>query len=162
MKIKTKIRISLLAIIILCLVFVAFLIYPLFQEIKNDSSEILVQKQDLLLLESKTASLEEFKTSFPKLESDLNKTETLFIKTDLPVDFIRFLEKTSKDSNVATQISLSPGLYQTEVTGSFPDFLRFLEKLQTSQYLIEVGNLSVSRREKGDIRANLSLNVLSK
>lgn len=160
--IKTKIRISLSATIVLCLVFIIFLIYPLFKDIKRSSLGILEQKQKLLLLESKFENLEKFQNRYIDIEPDFKKTEMFFVKANLPVDFIRFLEKTSQDSNVATQISLSSGSYQITVAGSSQDFLRFLERLQNSQYLIEIGSFNVSKQEKGNINANLSLNVLSK
>ncbi|MEK9134888.1 MAG: hypothetical protein AAB451_01100 [Patescibacteria group bacterium] len=159
---KTKIKISLSATIALCLVFIIFLIYPLFEDIKRSSSRILEQKQKLLLLELKFKNLEKFQNRYVDIEPDFKKTETFFVKADLPVEFIRFLEKTSKDSNVATQISLSSGSYQITVAGSSQDFLRFLERLQNSRYLIEIGSFNISNQGKGNINANLSLNVLSK
>ena len=162
MNLKTKIRTSLIILIAAVFSLIFFLIYPFFNDIKKSSSGILEQKQKLLLLESKVENLGKFKNRSREIAPDFKKTEALFIKADLPIDFIRFLEKTAKDSNIEIQLSLSSGLFQIALQGSFPDFLRFLERLQNSQYLIEVGNLNVSRQEKGDIKANLSLNVLSK
>ncbi|MDP2672675.1 MAG: hypothetical protein Q8O84_02590 [Nanoarchaeota archaeon] len=158
MKIEAKIKISLSAIIILCLVFIVFLIWPLLKDIKKSSSDISEQKQKLLLLESKSKNLEKFQNRYV----DIEPTEAFFVKADLPVDFIRFLERTSKDSDITAKISLSSGTYQIAVAGSFPNFLRFLERLQNSQYLIEIGNFNVARQGQGNINANLSLNVLSK
>ncbi len=160
--IKTKIRISLSIIIVLSLILIVFLVYPLFKDIKKSSSDILEQKKRLLLLESKLENSEKFENYYADIEPNFEKTETFFVKADLPVEFIRFLEKTSKDSNVATQISLSSGSYQITVAGSSQDFLRFLERLQNSQYLIEIGSFNISNQGKGNINANLSLNVLSK
>jgi len=149
---KTKIRI--LSIILMAAVFslIVFLIYPLFKDIKKSSSDILEQKQKLLLLESRAGDLENFKNRYLEIEPDVKKTETLFIRADLPVDFIRFLEKTAKDSKIAAKIFLSPGRsvegkswqvfpFQVAIGGSFPNFLGFLEKLQSSQYLIDVQDI---------------------
>jgi hypothetical protein len=173
MSIKTKIRISLLAIIILCLVFIIFLIYPLFNDIKKSSSGILEQKQKLLLLESKVENLEKFKNRYAGLEPDFKKIEELFIKADLPVDFIRFLEKTVKDSDLSAKISLSSSWqaegkpwqispFQMAVNGLLPNFLGLLERLQNSRYLIDIQDLSVSSQESGDVSANISFWVLAK
>ena len=160
--IKTKIRISLSIIIVLSLILIVFLVYPLFKDIKKSSSDILEQKKRLLLLESKLENSEKFENYYADIEPNFEKTETFFVKADLPVDFIRFLEKTSKDSNMTAKISLYSGSYQITIAGSFPNFLRFLERLQTGQYLIEIGNFNVARQGQGNINANLSLNVLSK
>src|SRR3989344_2833996 len=160
MNLKTKIRI--LSIILIAAVFslIIFLIFPLFEDIKKSSSDILEQKQKLLLLESRVQDFEKFKNRYIEIEPDFKKTETLFIKADLPVDFIRFLEKTAKDSNVIAKISLSPAQppsFQIALEGSFPNFLGFLEKLQSGQYLIDVQDISASSGS-----ASISFLVLAK
>lgn len=172
MSTKTKIRILSAILIIAVFSSVFFLIYPLFNDIKKSSSGVLEQKQKLLLLESKVENLEKFKNRYVEIEPDFKKTEGLFIKADLPVDFIRFLEKTAKDSNLSTKISLSPSQqaagepwqispFQIAINGSFLNFLGFLEKLQNSQYLIDMQDLSVSSQQSG-VSANISFWVLAK
>jgi len=169
-KTKTRIFSAILITSVFSLIF--FLIYPIFQEIKKSSSGILEQKQKLLLLESRVENLEKFKNRYIEIEPDFIKTEELFIKADLPVDFIRFLEKTAKDSNVEAKISLSSSQqtegqswknypFQAAIQSSFPDFLRFLERLQTSQYLIEIRDLSAASQASG-ISASISFWVLAK
>lgn len=169
---KTKIRILSTVLIMAVFSLIFFLIYPLFQDIKNSSLGILEQKQKLLLLESRVENMEKFKTRYTEIEPDFKKTEALFIKADLPVDFIRFLEKTAKDSNIKVKISLSQGQqaegkswqifpFQTAIEGSFSDFLRFLEKLQSGQYLINVQDLSVLKAEN-IVSASISFLVLAK
>lgn len=172
MDLKIKIRILSAVLIAAVFTLVIFLIYPLFKDIKNNSLAILEQKQKLLMLEAKAGNMEKFKTRYAQIEPDFKKTETLFVNAGLPVDFIRFLEKTAKDSNIKAKISLSQGRqaegkswqilpFQISVSGSFPDFLRFLERLQSNQYLIDVQDLSVSKTESV-VSAGISFFVLAK
>ncbi|MBI2038558.1 MAG: type 4a pilus biogenesis protein PilO [Candidatus Nealsonbacteria bacterium] len=170
LKVKTRIILAVLIVVIFSLIY--FLIYPLFNDIKKISFGIFNQKQRLLLLESNAENLERFKNRYAEIEPDVKKTEALFIKADLPVDFIRFLEKTAKDSNVEAKISLSSVSraegkpwqilpFQMTIVGFFPNFLVFLEKLQSSQYLINAQDLSISKT-KDAVSASISFQVLAK
>lgn len=186
MSYKKKIYISAIIFFGLSLALIIFVIYPLFLEIKKISQDFSDQRQKLLTFEKKAENLEKFKIIFPEISSGLEKMDNLFINPEVPVDFIRFLEKISQDFQLSLKILPGPPLkiekdpwpslsFQLSLAGSFPNFSKFLEKLESSPYLIEIQNLTISRLEEnelkskefekfslGDVKANLSLKVYTK
>lgn len=187
MTLKRKIAISIIFFLISGILLILFLIYSLLLEIKKISHDFSVQKQTLATLEKKAEDLEKFQKIFlPEILSGLEKIDNLLIDPEVPVDFIRFLEKTSQDSALSLKISLGPALeikkdpwpsitFQLSLAGSFPNLARFLEKLESSFYLTEVQNLTVSRLTEtelklkefehfslGDVKATLTIKVYTK
>jgi len=147
---------------LITLLLVCFLIYPLLEDIKNYSKEIISQKKEVRILENKIKDIEEFRKNYAKIKPNLEKIETLFIDSEAPIDFISFLEKTSKGCQVSIEIVPAaitneepwPSLsFSITLTGSFPNFLRFLEKLQTSPYLTEIRNLSIKRLQDAELKS---------
>ena len=184
MNIKNKINLSLIFFLILAIFLIAFLIYPLLEDIKNNSKEIISQKKEIKVLENKIRDIEEFRKNYAKIRPNLEKIETLFIDSEAPIDFISFLEKTSKGCQVSIEIVPAaitneepwPSLsFSITLTGSFPNFLRFLEKLESGPYLTEIQNLSIKRLQDtelkskefeslslGDIQASFLIKVFTK
>lgn len=182
---KRKIQILLVFFFGITILLVIFLIYPLFSGIKKISQDFLSQKEELLTLEKKVENLEKFKIIFPEISGDLEKIDNLFVDREVPVDFIRFLEKTSRDSQVSLKISAGGALkiekdpwpsisFQLFLAGPFPSLSQFLEKLESSIYLIEIQNLNISRLSEtelkskefekfslGDVKATLSIKVFT-
>lgn len=156
---------------------VVFVLIPFFQEISINSKELTSQKENLAVLEAKTANLERFKNLYSGLEKILEEIDNLFVNAEVPVEFIGFLEDTSSKSNLTIKIVPSTqetkGDYWQSVsfqitnTGSFGNFLEFLEKLENSPYLIEIKNVNVSNLPEkealpGWIKATFSLKVFAK
>lgn len=184
MTLKTKINLSIIVFIILTILIFAFLIYPSFLKIKEASQEIISQRQKIAELEAKIENLEKFKDYQEREKINLEKMANLFVDPELPIEFINFLEKISSDSQV--KLSITPGpsqkgdpwpsmLFQLASVSSFPNFLKFLEKLESSIYLIEIQNLNISRLTEselklkefeklslGDVKATFSIKVYTK
>lgn len=180
---KAKILISLVLFFILSVLFVIFVISPLFLGIKEISQALPSEKQKLAELEEKVKNLDEFKKILPEISPDFKKIDYFFIDPKVPVDFVRFLEKTAQDSKVSLGISpLSlprtvnmdfwPSvLFNLSLAGPFPNLSNFLEKLESSPYLIEIQGLNIISELKlsefeefylGDVRVNLSIKVHTK
>lgn len=186
MAITNKIKISIVIFVVLSISFIVFLIYSLLKEIKESSENILSQKAALASLETKIKNLEEFKSYSEEIKPNLEKIDAIFVDPEVPVDFIRFLEKTSRDCQITLKISLAlptqitedpwPALiFQLTTTSPFPNFLKFLEKLESSIYLIEIQSLNINQLTEidlrmpefekfspGDIRARLSIKVFTR
>jgi len=183
MRIKKKITISIVSFLVLSILLIIFVISPLFLEIKKISQDFLSQKQKLLALEEKIENLEKFKIIFPEISSSLEKIDNLFVDPKVPIDFINFLEKTSQDSRLSLEISVSSPLkiekdpwpsipFQLSLAGSFTNLANFLEKLESTFYLIEIQNINITRLSEnelkskefevyslGDVKAALSIKV---
>jgi len=161
MSIKNKINLALVIFIILSIVLILFVIYPFLKEIRVNSEDLISKKQSLTLLGRKIENLRQYQTRWGEIEPNLGKIDKLFINPEVPVDFISFLEKTAKDCDLSVEIS--PGLsqqtaedpwpsllFQISSAAHFPNFLKFLEKLEASPYLIKIQSLNTRRvGEKG-------------
>lgn len=170
-----KIKISAIILTALVICFVVFLIWPLFKEIKENSEKIISQKVALATLEIENENLKEFKSYSEKTKVNLEKLDTLFVDPELPVDFINFLEKIARDCQLSIKITPLAGRligepwptlrFQISSTSTFPNLLRFLEKLESSIYLIEIQDLNINqlaKAELGDVQTTLSLKVFTK
>ncbi len=164
MTLKNKICLSIAIFFLITIFCVIFLIFPLFKEIKKGAAEIVSQKKDLFFLETKTESFGEFKSSYLGIESGLGKIDTLFVDSEVPIDFISFLEKTARDCRI--EIKISPALptkiekepwpsmiFQIASINSFPNFLKFLEKLESSNYLMKTQSLNVARLSETELKS---------
>lgn len=154
MSMRKKINISIAVFLGLDALIAAFLIYPAFSEIQNNSSKLIAQQKALSALDAKTANLEKFSSLYKNLEDVLAKINNLLVSGDVPVEFISFLEKTSLESGMKIDISPAPANpgksdlwpslgFEVRAVGSFPNFLKFLEKLEASPYLVEIQQLNV-------------------
>jgi len=170
MNIKNKINLLSILFLFLSIFLITFSIYPLLEDIKNNSKEIISQKKEVLSLENKIKDIEEFRKNYVKIKPNLEKIETLFTNSEAPIDFISFLEKTSQDCQVSIKIAPVaitseepwPSLsFSITSAGSFPNFLRFLEKIESGSYLTEIQNLSIRRLQDTELKSkefeNLSL-----
>lgn len=182
MKLNNKIILSLVVFgVAACGLFV-LVIFPLFQDIKTKSEGLILQKERLAEFERKIKNIKEFQAFYREHQVDLEKINALFLNSEMPVDFIEFLEGEAENSRLKIKISSSgishgaaadfwPSLnFQVTLSGPSSNFLNFLEKLESGPYLIEVVNLNLSKPSKkefiggeaGDISANFSIKVYTK
>jgi len=171
MKEVSRVNLSIVVFLVLTVLIFIFGVYPIFKDIEKNSEEVFRQKKELVILEAQITNLEKFKTVYKELEEILKKIQDLFVDLQVPVDFIRFLETTAESCSL--DISISPTssgkfgndywqslIFQISNRGSFPNFLRFLEKLENSPYLIEIQSLNISR-DGENVRAVFSIKVFA-
>lgn len=163
MNLKKKINLSILFFGFVNLFIIVYLIYPLFSEIEQSSQDWIFQRKILLSFETKLNNLEAFRNIYPEIQANLEKITNLFVNPDVPVGFISFLETTAEDCQVAIEISsgfpskvegdLWPSLsFQIISLGSLPNFLKFLERLESGPYLLEIHSLNISKLTEADFR----------
>ena len=141
---------------------VIFGVYPLVNGIKKNSEELIGVKKELILFKEEIGKFSELREVYAKLEPDLEKTDKLFIDPEVPIDLIRFWENMAADSGLL--INISPIDTKTEegakwksmgfevtLAGSFPNFLKFLEKTESAPYLIEIQNLTIRKLTGAEI-----------
>jgi hypothetical protein len=178
MIIEKKIKISIAVFLGLIILVNVFIVYPILEEIKNNSHWLISEKDRFLTLNKKIDSLKNLDVSYNDREGTLKQIDNLFIDSEVPVDFINFLETTGKQSSVSVEIApFSVGKnnenswpflnFQLTVSGPFPYFMMFLEKIENSPYLIEIQNLTIGqsteiKQSSGNIKAVLSLKAFSK
>lgn len=165
MKIYNKIYVIAAILGLTALILVVFFIYPLFNQVKDNSRELTVTKEEIASLGFQTKRLENFRENYKNLQPNLAKADQLFIDPKNPIGFIQFLEKAAYDNNLLIVISIPlsskkelikgvwPSLnFQVSLTGSFPNFLKFLDKIAYSSYLIENETLNIKRLNEGDLK----------
>lgn len=168
MIIKKKIITSVVFFLILSILLIVFVISPLFLEIEEDSCNFPAQKQKLLALEKEVENLQRSKKTWPEILPDLEKINYLFF-TDEPkelIDFRHFWEEAALASGVYLKMSQAhlPQAVDTDpwpstaftftTAGSFSGLLNFLEKLQSSDYLIDIQDLNITRLTEAELRSS--------
>lgn len=156
--------------IIVNVILIIFIIFPLINNIKKTSRDLIAQKSELFLLEQKKNNLENLKTAYKVHQKDMEEIETVFINPETPIDFIRFLEAVAADSQALIDVSLAGGgsdfehsfSFHVSLKSSFPNFLKFLEKLENGPYPIEVSSLNIKRTTEGKVSSTLASFVLAK
>lgn len=160
--------------------------FPLLKSVKKDLNNLISIKRDLIFFSGDVEISRQLRSKYKKIEADLDKMDKLFVDRQAPIDLIEFWEKTAADYGLSITISAYPLRkkntdpwdsigFQINLTGSFPGFLRFLEKIESSSYLIEAKSLTINKLEKnkdgeeeefeiidGDIKANLLVKVFVK
>jgi len=169
---RAKIILSISATAMLAAASIIFLILPLLADLDKYSKDILLQKEKLASLDAETKNFEDFKEIKNQIGPNLDKALSLLIDKNLPLDFINFLESTSRDYHLSLSMSSSAlssqkgvawpfFVFQIKNSGSFSDLSRFLERLENSGYLIEIQSLSVSAAG-GKVTSDLSMKVFAK
>ncbi len=170
---KKKIIVFSLIFGIASLSLICFVIYPLFKGIKKNSEELIIAKRESILLQGKTGKIEQFRKTYEDLRPDLEKIDHLFIDSEAPIDLIKFLKKTAEDSDLSNNISSvsvktaetdpwSSLGFQVTLKGFLPDFLKFLEKIETTPYLIEVQNLAIKKVNGSGLNLGVSAALVIK
>jgi len=185
MKIGKKLILILIILSLLALILFCSGIYFLIKDIKKNSEDFLVKKREIFVLRAKIENLENFEKNYGNLEPDLEKISNLFVDPKVPIDFIKFLETTASSSGISIKIAFAssravskeswPFLgFQLSLGGSMPNFFKFLEKMETAPYLIEIQNSSVQKLSEkklltkefsgfslDDVTANLVIKVFT-
>ena len=173
MTIAKKINLSIAALVLLIVLIVAFILYPLFQGISNNSKELFSQKEKSAAIGAEIERLEEFRILYKGLQEILEKIDNLFIDPEVPVEFISFLETIAEEQQLKIEISSVlaarieeepwPSLvFQITAIGPFQHLLRFLEKIENSPYLVEIKNINIIKMEEGAVSASFSIKVFTK
>ena len=156
MILKNKVKLLAAIFLALTILWVLFLIKPLYEDIKGGSQEIISKKQELFFLESKIENIIQFRKKYQEIKPNLERINSLLIKGGEPVDFIRFLERISQDSQISVKIYPSsvtkvegdpwPSMnFRINTVGTLPNSLKFLEKLDSAPYLIKIQNLNIKK-----------------
>lgn len=163
-----------LTVIILLLAVCA--VRPLFLSIKQNSETLIAQKGTLAELEKRSENIKKFQLTYDIYQTNFKKIDQLFVDGEEPVDFIEFLEKEAARIKLAvdlTPINLKAGEndfwpsigFQVDAAGSFQNFLKFLNKIEASPYLIALSDFSLNKPAKntdGDIVVSFQMKIYIK
>jgi len=142
---------------------IVFCIFPLLKEIKNNSQELILEKEKMILLAQEKESVKKLQGIYSAYQSDFKKIENLFIAPEVPIEFINFLEETARASQIQLEITSMTKktaekdpwpsfIFHLSAAGSFPNFLKFLKKTENSPYLIEFLDLNIKKLPEEEVK----------
>jgi len=182
-KVKTKIIAVILLTVVVIALWGVFAARPLLERMVEDSKKLTWQRSILALTERQLMDVYLFQKKYVQLKGTLDKVDSSFINFKAPIDFIEFLEREAKKSNL--EIIIMPSGtgeqdpfriidFEIVLAGSFPQCLRFTESLEMSPFLFELSDLRIEkisqrsnwlrRFEKlsiGEVVFNIKLTVFS-
>jgi hypothetical protein len=171
MPIKKQIYIIILASLLMYAVLISVFIYPLLRSIQQDSKQIISQKNNVFLLQKEFNEAQNFQKRYETYKPNLDKLDQMFVDSQNPVVFIEFIEKTASDSFVKAEIttpsfSKEGGLFFANLnltcSGDFSKVLKFINALESGNYLLQVQNLNSSKEATTKTKATFSIKVFAK
>jgi hypothetical protein len=165
MPIKQQIYIIILSSFLLAMGLIIIFVYPLYRGIQQDSKQIISQKNNVFLLQKEFNEAQNFQKKYEAYKSDLDKLDQMFVDSQNPVGFIEFIEKTASDFSTTIQIStpsfskegsLTFASLQVTCSGDFPKVLKFINALESGNYLAQIQNLAIASYKK-DVSPEVSI-----
>jgi len=178
---QNKIKLFFVIVFLVGVLLFGFLVFPIYNNIKEGVLELIIEKQKLMSLKERISNVEDFKNNYDEIKEQLEKAEGLFINSQAPVELISFLQQMSQQYQLLIEIIPSETFalaqepwpyinFEINTQSSFPNLLRFLEKVESSPYLIEVKSFHIKRLDErelaslegfslGDVEGNLLLKV---
>ena len=146
--------------------------FNLFIEIQKNSQDFIAQRKALAHLEANFENQKNLKNVFLAYELNFAKFENFFIGQDAPIEFFEFLENKAEHCSMSIEISSVPAkeskgekakqlILQMKLQGNQQNFMKFLEQIENSDYLIEVVSLNLKKASKENpeiISALITLN----
>jgi len=151
-----KIILPLIILVIATLLLVVFVIRPIFWAIKQDSVNLISQRGALGDFENKSRNLKNFQASYDDYQTNLAKIDQLFVDQEEPIGFIEFLEGEAGNNHLTIDITPLtvkeietdpwPSIsFRLSLEGSFPNFLAFLGRVESSPYLITISSFNLKK-----------------
>lgn len=138
---------------------VGVVIVPLVMSVNGNLEKFVSLKKEVFISGGNAEAFQKVNDSYKRIKVNLDKENNLFIDPQAPIGLIEFWEKTANDYHLL--ISISPNAlkankkdpwnsigFQINLTGSYPDFLKFLEKIEASFYLVKIKSLAIVRFQK--------------
>ena len=156
---------------IVTLVLAVLVARTLFLGVRQESANLIATRGVLIDFENKSKNLKSFQTTYGDCQENLAKMDQLFVDKEEPIAFIEFLEKEAKNFHLAIDITPLnikeaegdpwPSIsFRLVLNGSFPNFLRFLEKVESSPYLISLTNFDLKKptdKTNGDVSVTFQM-----
>ena len=168
-----KILISIIISLIVFSLVILFIIIPWVKEVETISADFIKEKQKIASLEEVIKNIDRLEVDLIKIEKGNNFYNKTFLEEGDPIKFITYLEsitegleanlnslaisKAEKDASI-----FDPLYFQLSVSGSYDNLARFLEKFESSNWLLKIKDINISKSgsgEENEIRAELSFYV---
>lgn len=153
MTIKQKIcLLSGLVLIIAVLLFWG-IVRPLLAEVKTTSASVRERNEKLSVLQKTDQNyLKELETEYNDVKEKISLMKAGFLEIDKVVDF--FVKLESIATNTSNQIEIEPKefpVFNLDLTGSFPNLIKFLGWLENDNYFLDVEAIKIKRFSQRDL-----------
>ncbi|MFH1392670.1 MAG: hypothetical protein ABIG90_03330 [bacterium] len=178
MTIQQKIFLNILIIILVLFVLIFLLFWPLLARVQKLSRTV---EQQRMIIENPNfqkqyqAQITQLKQDYQEIEPKLPLLKQSILEKERAVEFIKILENAAEQTNLIQEIKAQPEkkdnkeenslVFNLILTGSFPNFLRFLETIENNQYLLQAKKIQIKvlrDKEKqltGEIQSNVEIKV---
>lgn len=145
---------------------VVFIILPSIQEMKEISNDIHAQKEKLEKLYLEGRFLKPTKNQYEKMEPQITDLSKVFVINDQELEIITTLEKIALKNKLEQKIDLQEPLENEEeqqnskyevmplsikIIGNYSNFLKYLTKVETLDYQINIKDYRIFSTEVGEI-----------
>ncbi len=180
---KNPVYIKIAIFLLMDILIIIFAIYPIIKDIEININELVSGQNNMAFLESQVNEIESFKKNVNLYKDNIDRALLMFINSENPVDFIKFLEAASSESEITSEISIPVSkediksatvVFQISAIGKFSNVLKFLEKIESGSYLVKVQNLTLKKIEDSpllktakrtssdNVKATFLISVISK
>jgi len=131
----------------ICALLMVFVMAPIFSSIENGGLGVREQREKIASYERRVLAARDFADFAKKENNNLERINGVFVG-QVPLDFINSLEAAARDSLVEIKFSStkndddSTG-FEANILGGKEDVLRFLNKIESSLYLVEVAAVDI-------------------
>ena len=148
-------------VVIVLVILMSGISFVLLKGILSYSVQLTNHKQLVAQFQSDEQSMGEYMRVKRIYATEFDQLDALFVDPETPIAFITFLEGIAADTNFSLQINPGnpkklrgepwPSMdFRLSSEGSYSDFLIFLQRLETSSYLMEIKNISINRVATAD------------
>lgn len=152
----------------LCAVIVVLFVIPSISGIYSVGLDITSQREIIAANAARASDLEKFKFFLKREQNNLLKTEKLFVDSQVPLDFIGFLESAAVAAGVNLEISPNTVIenakknswlflsFRLALSGDFNAIEKFIKAVESGDYLVNVSNVTITAKapqKKGFARA---------
>ena len=160
---KTKLYIALILWLIFFGVLIALFVLPFCNDLKRTSQELIFQKKAQQLFKMRLEDFGYFQKSQTESEETFVSIKDIFTPKEAPIEFIEFLEEQANKFNLSMKISplnieISANDFWTPIgfrifsKASFPNTLKFLERLEQGKWLVEISQINIERIDEEKLK----------
>ena len=157
---KNKIIATLVGFVLIISGLIYFIVVPTVKDIKTRGGAIEEQVIDLEKKYIRGNSLRQLTENLKKIEPRLSSLDQIFINKNRELEFITTLENKANETQISQKINLSPpntaeniefqkNSLQLFTNGEFTKQLKYLIKLESLNYYINIKSLELSSSPRG-------------
>ncbi len=143
----------------------------LFWWIQNVSAQLTQTEEELAVAVRRNKEISIWQGRAPQFNKEFETLESVFVDSNLPVQFVKEIEENADESGVeldiniqsieeGEEVSIKPINVKMNVKGDFIACLHFLDGLEHIHYLLKIKNLDISSLESS-VQFNILAEVLS-